>query len=69
MFIIKLVLTFFVILCLYWGAVELLWEEDKISDEWHDYIREFGTKSMVVLSVGGIAAIGVMLVFIVWKGV
>lgn len=69
MFIMKLVLTFFVILCLYWGAIELLWEEDKISDEWHKIVQEFGEKSMAGLMIVSIVTVGVMLIFLVWKGV
>ena len=68
-FVFKIVLTFFVILCFYWGAVELLWEENKISDEWHDFIQEIGTTCMVLLSIGGIVAIGLMLIWCLWKGV
>ena len=68
-FVVKLVLTFFVILCLYWGAIELLWEEDKISDEWHDFIREIGSARMAILFVGGIVAVGLMLIWFLWKGV
>jgi len=68
-FLLKLVITFFVIFSLYWGAIEFLWEEDKISDEWHDIVQEFGKKSMAGLMIGSIVTLGVMLIFLVWKGV
>lgn len=68
-FILKLLITFFIMFLFYWGAIELLWEEDNISDEWHDIVQEFGKKSMAVLLIGSIAGMGLMLIFIVWKGV
>lgn len=68
-FILKLLITFFIMFLLYWGAIELLWEEDKISDEWHDIVQEAGLKGMVILTIGGIALIGIMLIYFVWKGV
>ena len=68
MLVFKIVLTFFVILCFYWGAIEFLWEEDKISDEWHDFIQEIGTTCMALFSIGGIVAIGLMFIWFLWKG-
>lgn len=68
-FILKLLITFFIMFLLYWGAIELLWEEDKISDEWHDIVQEAGLMGMAVLMIGGIALIGIMLILFVWKGV
>ena len=68
-FILKLLITFFIIFLFYWGAIELLWEEDKISDEWHDIVQEAGLMGMAVLMIGGIAAIGIMLILFVWEGV
>lgn len=68
-FILKLLITFFIIFLLYWGAIELLWEEDKISDEWHDIVQEAGLMGMVVLMIGSIAGLGLMLIWFLWKGV
>lgn len=69
MFIMKLVLTFFVIFCLYWGAIELLWEEDRVSDEWHDFVQEIGTTCMALFTIGGIVTIFLMFIWCLWKGV
>ncbi len=68
-FIIKLVVTFFIIFCFYWGAIEFLWEDDRVSDEWHDFINNVGQKSMAILFVVGIVAVGLMLIWCLWKGV
>ena len=68
-FLLKLVITFFVIFSLYWGAIEFLWEEDKISDEWHDFINNVGQKSMAGLMIGSIVILGLMLIWCIWKGV
>lgn len=69
MFIIKIVVTFFLILCFYWGAIELLWEEDKISDEWHDFVQAIGSTCMALFFIGGIVAVGLMIIWFLWKGV
>ena len=69
MFIMKLVLTFFVILSLYWGAIELLWEEDRVSDKWHDFIQEVGRTCMALFCIGGIVTILLMFIWCLWKGV
>lgn len=68
-FIFKLLLTLLVIFLFYWGAIELLWEEDKISDEWHDFIDNVGQKSMSLLFIGGIVAVGLIFIWCLWKGV
>ncbi len=69
LFLLKVLVTFYVIFVLYWGAIELLWEEDKISDEWHDFIQAIGTTCMALFFIGGIVAVGLMLIWCLWKGI
>lgn len=68
LFLLRVLITFFIIFLLYWGTIELLWEEDKISDEWHDFIREVGSTCITLFSIGGIVVILLMFIWFLWKG-
>ena len=67
-FILKVLITFLILFMFYWLVIEWLWEEDKISDEWHEIVQKAGYSSLAALMVGAIASIGIFLIVLIWKG-